>query len=72
MANYRVIYDDDFRHVFEHIHESGTPVRFTVDKPTGNVFVNADYEARCLGYASLDDLKTNTPAAVSDFYKRLY
>jgi len=61
MVNFRVVYDDYFIHVFEYIHE-GIKVHFIVDKCTCDCFVYSDDEARCLGFASLNDLmKSDSP-----------
>ena len=42
--------------IFEVTYNDGTPVRFIRDRFTGEIRICVDDVARCLGYASLNDM----------------
>ena len=55
MEQLELVYEDFFYQIFEHNY-LGTPVRFTKNKLTGEVKINAHDTARVLGFKNLDDM----------------
>lgn len=55
MANLKLISEDFFTQVFEDYFK-GIPVRLIRNKFTGEVKINAEDMAKCLGFDSLNDL----------------
>ena len=56
-----IIFEDSESVIFEDYFE-GTPIRFVCNKLTNEIKVDAQAVARCLGYASFDELLSTDEA----------
>ena len=70
MAQSAVIHEDYFFKTFISYFE-GNPVRFQLNKITGEIKISADDTARCLGFDTLNDLLSSDGGldAISHFKK---
>ena len=67
----RLVSEDFVHQILEDVYYDGTPVRFIKNKFTGEIKIDANDCARCIGYASIHDLLGTDKGldAISDWKK---
>ena len=67
----KLISEDFFSQVFKDVYYDGTPVRFIKNKFTGEIKIDANDCARCIGFDNINDLLGTDKGldAISDWKK---